>query len=315
MEMYQMPDAPNKISVIADYNDSCGEAPLWDERTQLLYWTDIARKRTYRYEWPAGKHVMLQEGFEVAGLLCNESGGFVVVNSEGVWFWDGQQSRSILAGRTNQNCCSLNDCIADVEGRIFSGSCFFDPSARSYPLGSLFCIDTDATVRIVDDGLRLSNGIGFSPDNSTMYLADSAGRLIYAYDYERADGSLSNRRIFVRVPIDQGIPDGLAVDAEGFVWSAQWFGGCLVRYDPDGRVERRVEIPARQTSSLAFGGADLTDVFVTSASVSDALPLAPRGYKPEAEYAGGKVFHFNIGIAGRTKYRSRIAKRIEPPQY
>ena len=96
------------------------------------------------------------------------------------------------------------------------------------------------------------------------------------------------------------------MDAEGFVWSARWFGGCIVRYDPDGKLERRVEIPARQTSSLAFGGPDLTDIFVTSAASPEPLELAPVGYRPENVYSGGKLFHLNLGIPGRNEYRARI---------
>ena len=299
------------ISVLADHNDYCGEAPLWDERAQILYWSDIARKRVYRCTWPGREQILLQQGFEVSGLVCHESGGFISVNSAGVWFWDGGGRKHLLAGQSNQNCCGLNDCIADPEGRVLSGSCFYDGTREDYPLGSLFCIDTDASVRIVDDGIRLSNGLGFSPDNRTLYLADSAARLIYAYDYKPSDGSVSNRRVFLRVPEDEGLPDGLTVDAEGFVWSAQWFGAGIVRYDPDGKIERRIPIPACQTSSVAFGGRDLTDVFVTSASLLDALPLILPRLEPSKVYIGGRLFHFNLGIPGKVEYRARIVERTE----
>ena len=108
-------------------------------------------------------------------------------------------------------------------------------------------------------------------------FADSAARRIYAYDYRRRDGAISNRRTFVTVPRDEGVPDGLTVDAEGFVWCAHWFGACVIRYDPDGKIERRIPIPASRTSSLAFGGPELTDIFVTSEAFTDSLPLAPLG--------------------------------------
>jgi len=200
----------------------------------------------------------------------------------------------------------LNDCIADPEGRLFSGSCFYDSGREDYPSGYLFRADLDGSVHIVAEGLRLSNGLGFSPDETTLYLTDSADRTIYAFDYRRSDGTIRKRRVFVKVSPEEGIPDGLTVDAAGFLWSVQWFGGCLVRYDPDGIVERRIQIPASQTTSMAFGGPELTDIFVTSASVPDALPLAPPGYCSGAVYTGGKLFHLNLGLQGGEEYRARI---------
>jgi D-xylonolactonase len=171
----------------------------------------------------------------------------------------------------------------------------------------LFCPDIDGTVRIVDEGFHLANGLGFSTDRRILYFTDSAARKIYAYDYREEDAKLSNRRVFVQVGSDEGVPDGLTVDAEGYIWSAQWFGGCIVRYDPDGKIERRIIIPAAQTSSLTFGGPELTDVFVTSAGYSDALPLAPRGYDCANRNVGGQPFHLNLGIAGKEEYRVRTA--------
>ena len=109
-------------------------------------------------------------------------------------------------------------------------------------------------------GILLTNGLGFSPDESTLYHVDSAARTIYAYDYSRANGALRNRRAVVRVPVEEGVPDGLTVDAEGCIWCAHWFGGSIIRYRPDGSLERQISVPAPQTSCLAFGGPDLTDI-------------------------------------------------------
>jgi D-xylonolactonase len=295
-----------ECDVIADYGDFCGEGPFWNQSEQALYWTDITRKRFYRCAWPARQHRLIQEGFEIAGFVCHEAGGFAVVNSGGVWLWDGVKDARLIADEADGRKCVLNDCIADSEGRLFSGSCFYDPNRHDYPLGCLFRVNTDASVQVVDEGIQLSNGLGFSPDNRTLYLADSAARTIYAYDYRPSDENLSNRRTFVHVPTTEGLPGGLTVDSQGFVWSAEWFGGCIVRYDPDGVIERRITIPAFQTSSLASGGADFSDIFITSASLTDALPVAPPGYDPEAVYAGGKLFHLNLGIPGKAEHLARV---------
>jgi D-xylonolactonase len=108
------------------------------------------------------------------------------------------------------------------------------------------------------------------------------------------------------VPKEEGLPDGLAVDRDGFVWSAQWYGSCIVRYDPEGKVERRVPIPAKQVSSLTFGGPELTDIFVTSAGQSESMPIMPPGYDPKTGYFGGALFHLNLGIAGQPPYETDI---------
>ena len=263
-----------KLTVIADYGDLCGEGPLWDQDSQTLYWTDQTGQKFYRYRPASAKSDLVHEGLEISGFAINRPGGFLTTNSRGIWLWDGQTDPVLIADEVQGVKCQMNDCIADPVGRLFSGSYFYDPG-KPYPLGQLMRVDTDRTVHIVDEGIHLSNGLGFSPDEKTLYFTDSAARTIYAYDYDRSTGNVSRRRILVKVPIEEGLPDGLTVDAEGFVWSAQWYGGCIVRYDPDGKEERRLEAPAKQVSSLIFGGESLTDIFITSADRSPCRSCRP----------------------------------------
>lgn len=180
--------------------------------------------------------------------------------------------------------CQVNDCVADPQGRLFAGSRFYDPARKDYPHGYLIRVDTDGTAHVVDEGIHLANGLGFSPDRQTLYFCDSGARVVYAYDYREKDGSVANRRVFQRFAPEEGLPDGLTVDAEGFIWCALWFGAALVRMDPDARVERKIQTPACQTSSLTFGGRDWTDIFITTAALPDPLPLAPPGYQPDKVY-------------------------------
>jgi sugar lactone lactonase YvrE len=119
-------------------------------------------------------------------------------------------------------------------------------------------------------------------------------------------GRVRDRRVFARVDSNSGLPDGLTVDAEGFVWSAEWYGGCISRYDPEGTLERRIPVPAKQSSSLTFGGPDLRDIFVTSAAKSEPMPVMPPGYDPQNGYFGGALFHLNAGIQGRVEYRTKL---------
>jgi D-xylonolactonase len=285
------------LTVIADYGDLCGENPLWDERTGSLYWTDCVGLKFYRYHQASGKLEMVKERLEINGCAFNQPGGFVISNSKGIWLWDGADKTRLVASEVEGTQCQMNDSIADPAGRFFAGSWFYNPSQE----------DTDGKSSVVDEGFHLSNGLGFSPDCKTLYFTDSTARLIYAYNYDIKTGSIVNRRVFVKVPNDEGLPDGLTVDAEGFVWSAQWYGGCVVRYDPDGKLERRLMTPAKQTSSLAFGGPDLTDIFITTAAKSEPMPVMPHGYDPNSGYFGGRLYQVNLGIQGKAEYKANIA--------
>jgi D-xylonolactonase len=248
---------------------------------------------------------MVKQGLEINAVALNQPGGFVVTNNSGFWLWDGADDCRLLAAEVDGPKCQLNDCIADPAGRVLAGSVFYDPN-KEYPLGKLFSLDTDGTVRILDEGFYLSNGLGFSRDSKTLYFTDSADRTIFAYDYDMTSGTARNRRVFAKVPNTEGIPDGLTVDMEGFVWSAQWFGSAIVRYDPDGKIERRITTPAKQTSSLTFGGPELTDIFITSAGRSEPMPVMPPSYDPTSGYFGGALYHTNVGIAGKAEFQANI---------
>jgi D-xylonolactonase len=272
----------------------------------LLYWVDCLSSKLFCYDWATKKRTIVLDNFEVNGCAFNQAGGFVFANSSGVWLWNGTgDSPQLVVSQVGDAKLQLNDCIADPKGRFLAGSCFYSPSEQ-YPLGHLFCIDKDGTGRVLDDGFHLANGLCFSPDARTLYFADSVQREIYAYSYDPENATVSNRRIFVKLDSAAGLPDGLTVDAEGFIWSAEWYGGCVTRYDPDGKLERRIPLPAKQTSSLAFGGPDLTDIFITSAGKSEPMPIMPKGYDPLSGNFGGALYHMNLGIPGKPEYRASI---------
>lgn len=298
----------NPIKVVADYGDLCGEGPLWDAESGSLYWTDIDGHKFYCYHQASDTHKIVKQGLEISGFCRNRLGGFVIANSRGIWLWDGAGHLRLIADHVANSKCQMNDAIADPEGRFFAGSNFYDPDHESES-GKLIRVDIDGTAQVADEGFKLPNGMAFSPDEKIMYFADSAARRIYAYDYDRRTGDLSHRRVWVQVPDDEGVPDGLAVDAAGFIWSAQWYGGSIVRYDPDGKVERRIGFPAKQVSSIAFGGKDLTDIFVTSAGKSWPSPLMPKAYDAVSGNFGGQLFCLNLGIQGKPDYQANITLR------
>jgi sugar lactone lactonase YvrE len=163
----------------------------------------------------------------------------------------------------------------------------------SMPSGSLYCFDAPNTARAVDGGFQVSNGIGWSPDDTTMYFADSGLGTVFAYDFNLYAGTVSNRRSFVQFDASEGRPDGLAVDAEGFVWVALWDGWRVARFAPDGRLNRELDMPVPRPSSCCFGGPDLTTLYITSASIR--LPAAVLA---EAPLSGG-LFAIDVGVAGQ----------------
>jgi sugar lactone lactonase YvrE len=296
------------VSILADDGNLCGEAPLWDATRQTLYWTDIVGCKFYALDLHSRRKRVLLENFEVCGCAFDGCNGFTLANSSGVWIWRPPADPVLIASEFAGMKLKINDCIADPEGRLLAGSAFYTP-AESYPLGKLFCIHPNGKVQILDEGFHLANGLGFSPDGRTLYFTDSIQRTIYSYLYDPLEGRVGDRRMFVRVDKSSGIPDGLTVDAEGYVWSAEWYGGCICRYDPDGKLERRIALPAKQTSSLAFGGPDLTDIFVTSAAQPEPMPIMPPGYDPYLGCIGGALYHLNFGIAGCVEYRTRFHVR------
>ena len=294
------------MEVIADYQDLCGECPVWDPETGTLYWTDNSGHRFYRYRPATGVHEVLDDKLEICGFRLNEGGGFTIINSGGIWLWDGAGAPRLLASEVDGARLKLNDCAADAAGRLLAGSNFYAPSG-DYERGKLIRVDTDLRVTILDEGFELSNGIAFSLDSATLYFTDSTARRIYAYDYDLRTGAARNRRVLVAVPPDEGLPDGLTVDAQGYLWSAQWYGACVVRYDPDGTVERRIQTPAKQTSCATFGGKDLGDLYITTAAHSEPMLEMPPGYDAVNGSFGGALYRTRPGVRGLPAYRTRLA--------
>ncbi|MEW5978782.1 MAG: SMP-30/gluconolactonase/LRE family protein [Acidobacteriota bacterium] len=299
------------VQIVVDTEDLCGENPVWDELTRCVYWTDQGKSRFQSLQVDTGRYRLLSCGLQINGFRLNQPSGFVVTNDSGVWLWDGSNGLLLLASEADGKTCRLNDCVADPEGRLFTGSHFYQTD-QDYPTGHLFRVDTDGKVCVVDEGILLSNGLAFSIDDKQLYFTDSAARCIYAYDYDRGSGRVANRRTLVRVPVTEGLPDGLVVDAEGFLWSARWYGSEIVRYDPDGSVERRISIPAKQVSCLCFAGNDLEDVYVTTAGESWPAPLMPPGYDPINGFFGGPLYRLKPGIPGRPTLKSYIRATREP---
>ena len=287
-------------------NDLLGEGPLWDAAHSRLLWSDIKSMTIRQYSPASGERGVLSEGVMAFGQVLNRDGALIITTPAGLFYYRVGEEPVSLLGEYEGEALFLNDTIADSSGRIYAGTVFWGPDGL-VKHGKLYLIDGAGSAQIVDSGSGMSNGLGFSPDDSTLYYTDSYTRRIYAFDVDSASGGLSNKRVLVQVPDDEGLPDGLTVDAEGHLWSAQWYGGQVVRYDPDGKVERRVPLPVRQVASLTFGGDALDELYITSASDPFVSALSPAGYDYDAGNHGGPLFRLRPGVQGRLEHLADIA--------
>ncbi|MCZ6539623.1 MAG: SMP-30/gluconolactonase/LRE family protein [Chloroflexi bacterium] len=293
-----------EVEKLASENALVGEGPMWDTESQTLYWIDIQGGKFWNYDPATGENKLLHDSYNVAGVGRNKQGGLAVATWEGVQLWNSDDDFVWLhQGEIDGHPIKLNDVMPGPNGSLFGGSGHLDSC-------TVFRFNADGSVDIIDDGLELCNGMGFSPDLRTFYSTDSPKHEIYKWDHNPATAEISNKRVFATIPSDLGIPDGMTVDAEGFVWAAIWYGGMVVRLDPDGKEERRVEIPAAQTSSAMFGGKDLNELYVTTATFGTGSDER-SGWEPAGfdmgSYRGGDLYRVKLDIQGKPEFVTDFA--------
>ncbi len=275
-----------------------GEGPVWSEDEQLLYWVDIRGNSYSRYNPISGAHEDIHVGAAIGVLALRASGGLVMAAREGFAFWDPgkQELRYVARPEGHASYMRFNDGAVDPGGRFWAGS-MTDEDDGARPEGVLYRFDPDGSLHAMETGLHTPNGIGWSPDHHTMYFTDSTPRTIYAYDYDLATGNIANRRVFVQCPDEGWVPDGLAVDSEGYIWSACWDGAKIIRYAPDGTIERVVQVPALRTTSCVFGGPNLDELYITSAWTG----LSEQ--QKEQYPLSGDLFLLKTNVRGQPKHK------------
>jgi len=284
--------------LIADYQCVTGEGPLWHPLERRVYWCDIPRGRLYRYDPQSGRHeqcYQAPEGEQIGGFTVQADGALLLFMSRGaIKLWREGIIGTVIEEIPEERATRFNDVIADPAGRVFGGT-----MATHERPGRQYRLDPDCSLHVVIDSVRTPNGMGFSPDRRHFYFTDSPERTIWRFDYDAATGAISNRQVFVRTREGEGVPDGMTVDAEGYVWSARWDGGCLVRYAPDGTEVTRVAFPARKVSSITFGGDEYAEAYVTTAGGQDKAANGP---------GAGALFRVDLGVRGVPEFFSRIGR-------
>ncbi len=288
-----------RIEIVADVKTTLGEGPVWDVEQQRLYWIDSFDGRVLRCTedgrelraWDVGEKigsmalrqngeaaiVALQSGLHTLDLATGELG--LIIDPE--------------PGLPNNR---LNDGKVDRQGRFVFGSMDTQEEQAS---AKLYRLDPDLSLHTLDGGIICSNGPCWSPDGETFYFADTWSGDIWAYDYHTSTGAVSGRRTFARVDTSGGgAADGCTVDAEGCLWQALVYAGKLVRYTPDGQVDRVIDMPVKKVTSLTFGGPNLDTLFVSSM----AKPPLPR-FPSDGQQRGALFAVTGLGVKGIAERR------------
>lgn len=289
---YETAETARDVVVVGSPRCTVGESPVFDADSNRLYWIDVR-------ETPAIHMIELGSGSEHTWRMREDIGSIALAGPDrllaglrsGFAFFDcGTGALTPIVDPESalpQN--RLNDGKCDAQGRFWCGS--MNPETGTAD-GSLYVLDTDLRCRRMLDDLLTPNGMAWSLDGATMYLADTRRGFIYAFAFDGVSGTLSERRVFADLGAMPGLPDGATMDAEGFLWSAQFEGGCLVRYAPDGAMDRVIRLPVTRPASCAFGGPGYCQLFVSTAT---------RGLSEDdllREPLAGRMLMLDVGVAG-----------------
>ncbi|MBD2677014.1 MULTISPECIES: SMP-30/gluconolactonase/LRE family protein [Nostoc] len=250
---------------ILDARARLGEGPVWDSTKKLLYWIDIFNHRVHQLDPATGDNRFFDVGDVVGAIATAGTDRLIITLRRHLAFLNTQTGEvtPILEVEANMPNNRINDGKCDPQGRFWFGSM----SAIENPDANLYRYDADGSLHLMETGLTISNGLGWSPDQKLFYLTDSPKQKIYVYDFNSVTGNITNRRIFVDLTHESFYPDGLTIDSQGNIWSAMWNGWCVIRFNPKGEEILRIKLPVPLITSCTFGGEDLQTLYITTASV------------------------------------------------
>ncbi len=280
--------------LIVNHTSKTAECPLWHPDEKVLYWVDIPNAKLFRYN-PATKNVdTFDTGSTTGGITLQADGSLLLFMAKGaVKIWRNGETETIINSIPQELESRFNDVIADPLGRVFCGTMSSPNKA-----GTLYRLDPDLALIPVADNIGTSNGMGFSPDKKFFYHTDTRKHTIYRYNYDEVTGEITNKADFIFVDDGLSRPDGLTIDSEGNLWSARWEGYGIVKYSPDGTELARIALPARNVSSLTFGGETYTDLYITTAGGDN---------RTESGSTAGSLFHLKTDNTGLPEYKSQIS--------
>ncbi len=281
------------LALVFDAQAQLGEGPVWDPIGERLYWVDILNNRVHIHDprQPHSNH-SLEIGPYVSSIVLRQSGGLAMTLQDGYYVYDPisaelTQLAEVEASRPNNR---FNDGKCDPLGRYLAGTMsLFDQPCK----GALYSMDINHSVKVLATEVSISNGLAWSADGGTLYYIDTPTQQVVAFDYDLAAGTMNNRRIAIKIPEDQGSPDGMTIDSEGMLWIAHWGGWQVARWNPlTGEKLFSLPVPASQVTSCTFGGPDLDRLYITTARVG--LRSTDLAAQPHA----GGLFCAEVGVTG-----------------
>lgn len=240
-----------------------GEGPLWDAGGGLLWWIDIPGQQLHRFDPASGTDEGRDLPWMPGTIALLPDGGLAVACPDGVvaWDWDGGEGRRIATIEADLPGNRCNDGKPDAAGRLWVGTMAVSGEGKA---GSFYRVDPDGAVHHQFDGVGISNGLGWSPDGATMYWIDTWAGGVEAFDFDAGAGTIAGRRRLLDIPSEHGYPDGMCVDDDGNLWVAMYDGGAVRGFSPAGELLEVIELPCRQVTCPAFGGADGRDLYITT---------------------------------------------------
>jgi sugar lactone lactonase YvrE len=253
-----------------------GECPVWDPERQRLYWVDIYNHRVHEFNPSTQGDRWFDTGDVVSALVLAQHNRLLLALRDRLAYLhlDSGAVEPLQQLEFSLPGTRFNDGKCDPQGRFWIGTMSEQPGQ-----GALYRYDTDGSVHTMETGLTTSNGLGWSPDGASFYLTDSHVREIYVYRFEARSGAISDRHVLINFSGDAPEPDGLTIDRRGHIWTALWNGWGIVHFDADGKEIERIQLPVQCPTSLAFGGRNLTDLYITSASVALSQTDIQRGFQ------------------------------------
>jgi sugar lactone lactonase YvrE len=290
----------NEIELAFDARAELGEGPSWDPATSWLLWVDITGEVVHRFDPASGDDERFEVGQPVGAAVPTSDGRLALAVGDGFAFLHPATGaiERIADVEVDLADTMMNDGKCDPAGRLWAGT---KDANGSRPIGSLYRLGADAKPARMLTGLTVSNGLGWSPDRTTMYFIDSPTQRIDVFDFDLDGGEIANRRTLVEIPRAWGLPDGMTVDEEGFLWVAFWGGSAVRRFDPVGAVVSTVEFPVGQVTSCAFGGEELSDLYVTTAR--EGLSEAQLAQQALA----GALFRLRPGVRGQHSHTFAVS--------
>ncbi|MBX3012250.1 MAG: SMP-30/gluconolactonase/LRE family protein [Caldilineaceae bacterium] len=280
-----------KVELLVDIRALVGEGPIWDATKGVLYWVDILSSMVYEYDPATGENRGYHVGQHVGTVVPRASGGLMLALYDGFAAFEPATGAITLLADPEADLPGnrFNDGKCDPAGRFWAGTMAYQDQSTQ---GSLYRMDADHSVHKMLGDIGISNGIVWSLDRKTMYYIDSMVNTVRAFDYDDASGAIGNGRVIIRTD-GLGLPDGMAIDAEGMLWVAHFGGSAVRRWHPaTGEVMATIPLPASQITACAFGGPDLATLYITSAANGfDAAALA-------REPLAGSLFATKPGVKG-----------------